>query len=263
MSAENAPSPRALAVRRHEEILRRIAADGSVSVEAMALRFAVSRETIRRDLKHLAERGRLDIVHGGATRRTDEPALAERQEDNPAGKAAIGRAAASLIEDGMVVLMDSGATTLAAAEALAGAGRKYLTVCTNSMPVGLLLCRVPGIRVHLLGGEVNGPDEAAFGPEAIEALARFRADIAFVGAGGLSAAGDITDFTVLATEQRSRMLAAAAQPCIVADSTKFGRLTPIRLNPIPAGTTLIVDAQPPEPMADALVRRGLDLLVAR
>jgi len=172
MSHDDIPSARAIAARRHDEILKRLATDGHISVEEMAARFAVSRETIRRDLKALAGLGQLAIVHGGATRRSDEPALAVRREDNPLGKAAIGRAAARLVEDGMVVLLDSGSTTLAVAQALAARGLtagQGLTVCTNSLSIGLVLCRVPGIRLHLLGGEVNGSDEAAFGTEGIAA----------------------------------------------------------------------------------------------
>ncbi|KQO61167.1 hypothetical protein ASF22_22325 [Methylobacterium sp. Leaf87] len=264
-----APETRTLAASRHDEILARLGQDGSVSVEGMADRFGVSRETIRRDLKALAERGRLAIVHGGAMRRSDEPVLAIRERDNPAGKAAIGRVAAGLVEDGMVVVLDSGATTLAVANALAGRDPlfarpvpKGLTICTNSLPVGLLLCRVAGMRVHFLGGEIEGADEAAFGTDALAALARFRADLAFVGAGGISMAGDITDFAPMPTELRIRMLASGERGFVVADKTKFGRLTPIRLAPVPEGTGLIVDAKPPEQMRDALIGRGLDLIVA-
>jgi DeoR/GlpR family transcriptional regulator of sugar metabolism len=245
--------------------MRRLAADGAVSVEDMASRLSVSRETIRRDLKTLAGRGQLAIVHGGATRRSDEPALAIRQEDNPGGKAAIGRAAASLVEDGMVVVLDSGSTTMAVAHALAApdAGAwKGLTICTNSLAIGLLLCRAPGIRVHMLGGEVNGSDEATFGMDAFSVLARFRADIAFIGVGGVSPAGDLTDFAVLPTELRVAMLATADRGYVVVDRTKFGRLTPIRLQPVPAGTRLLVDAAPPAPMARALGARGIEIDVA-
>ncbi|KQP62180.1 DeoR/GlpR family DNA-binding transcription regulator [Methylobacterium sp. Leaf112] len=264
------PETRTLAASRQDEILARLGRDGSVSVEGMADRFGVSRETIRRDLKALAERGQLAIVHGGATRRSDEPVLAIRERDNPTGKAAIGRVAAGLVEDGMVVVLDSGATTLAVANALAGRdplfarpAPKGLTVCTNSLPIGLLLCRVAGVRVHFLGGEIEGADEAAFGTDALAALMRFRADVAFVGAGGISPDGEITDFAPLPTELRVRMLAAAERGYVVADSTKFGRLTPLRLAPIPLGTGLIVDAEPPLPMRDALSQRGLTLIVAQ
>jgi DeoR/GlpR family transcriptional regulator of sugar metabolism len=256
---------RPIAARRHDEILRRIAAAGTVSVEELAGHFDVSRETIRRDFKALADRGQLDIVHGGAVRKADESALSVRLSENPAGKAAIGRTAARLVETGMVVLLDSGATTLAVAEALSAriaAEGLSLTICTSSLPIALLLCRAPGTRVHMLGGEIDPNDESAFGLDAIEALSRFRVDIAFVGAGGLSQTGDITDFTRLAAEQRARMIASAAKAYVVADNSKFGRLTPIRITGTEQVAGIIVDARPGRALIQALARRGVRLLVA-
>ncbi|MBK5568180.1 DeoR family transcriptional regulator, partial [Ensifer sp. SSB1] len=74
---------RALAPRRHGEILRRLAADGTVGITELADFFDVSRQTIRRDLKLLADRGQLDLVHGGATLfEPSEAAFVERREEN-------------------------------------------------------------------------------------------------------------------------------------------------------------------------------------
>src|SRR5688572_2592751 len=106
--------PRPLAIRRHDEIVRRLRAAGSVSVGELADTFGVSHETIRRDLKALSEQGQLDVVHGGAARRgVMEPALSQRQTENSDGKAAIARAAARLVPEGGTVLLDSGTTTSA------------------------------------------------------------------------------------------------------------------------------------------------------
>lgn len=252
--------PRPIAARRHDEISRRIRNVGTVSVEELAGHFDVSRETIRRDLKALAKLGRLDVVHGGAARRVAETPLGSRRGENPAGKAAIGRAAAALIEDGMVIVLDSGATTLAIAEALGG--KSDLTVATNSLAVAVTLCRVPGTRVHMLGGEIDCTDEAAFGIEVLEALGGFRFDMAFVGAGGISPAGEITDYNRAAAEQRGRMILAAARSYIVADATKFGRLTPIRIPQATVATGLITDGPPPDPIAETLRARGTQIIVA-
>lgn len=241
--------------------MRRLGAAGTVSVEEMAALFAVSRETIRRDLKTLAVRGQLDVVHGGAARReTVEAALDLRVRENAEGKAAIARAAAGLVEDGMVVLLDSGSTTLAVAEALAD--KRDLTICTNSPAIAQLLCRRPRTRVHLLGGEIDPTDEAAFGIDTMEALTRFRIDIAFVGVGGLSQDGEVTDYNRVAAEQRSRMIGSAAAAYLVLDRSKFGRLTPIRVPGAERAAGLIADAEPPPAMRRALKRRRLRLLVA-
>ena len=89
--------PRPIAARRLHEIVESVEAATSVSVEELADRFGVSRETIRRDLKALAAQGRLDVVHGGALKRgVGEPPFAERAKENAAGKAAITSATGDL-----------------------------------------------------------------------------------------------------------------------------------------------------------------------
>ncbi len=252
--------PRPIAARRQDDILGRLRIAGTVSVEELADSFSVSRETIRRDLKSLAKRGSLEVVHGGAQRRTSEAALLDRLGENPEGKAAIGKAAAGLVENGMVVLLDSGATTLKVAEALTT--RRDLTIATNSLPIALLMCRVPGARVHMLGGEVDNADEAAFGIEVLEALDRFRFDLAFVAAPGISEEGEVTDFTRVAAQQRGRMLKTAKRAYLVADKSKFGRLTPIRIPDTELAAGLIVDANPPPPIAEAFRARGTEIIIA-
>ncbi len=255
------PRNRPLATSRHDEILKRVAATGAISVSELTLLFGVSRETIRRDLRFLAEQGRLAVVHGGAARReASEPALDQRASENAHGKAAIGRLAASFVEDGMVVLLDSGTTTLAVARALVG--RRNLTVCTNSLAIAQLLCRVPGTRVHMLGGEIDPNDEATSGIDTLEAIGRFRVDVAFIGVGGLSGEGEITDYSRVGAEQRGRMIATARAAYFVVDHTKFGRLTPVRI-PNPRGAAgVIVDAPPPAGTIAALADRGLRLIDA-
>lgn len=79
----------------------------------------------------------------------------------------------------MVVFLDSGTTTLAVAHALGGL--RDLTVCTTGLAIALHMCRQPQVRVHMLGGEIDPAEEAAVGLDALEAIGRFRVDIAFLG----------------------------------------------------------------------------------
>ncbi|AEH90324.1 DeoR/GlpR family DNA-binding transcription regulator [Mesorhizobium opportunistum] len=252
---------RALAPRRHDEILRRLSAQGSVSVAELAGFFDVSRETIRRDLKLLSDQGRLGIVHGGAARfEPSEPAMSLRSQENAHGKAAIGKAAAGLVKDGMVVFLDSGTTTLAVAHAMADL--RDLTICTASLPIALHLCHVPGMRVHMLGGEVDPGEEAASGIDTLDAMAHFRVDIAFLGGGALSPDGEVTDFTRAGAEQRGRMIAFAGKAYFALDSSKFGKLTPLRIPNFERAAGVIVDANPDTALAEALSQKGPELIVA-
>jgi DeoR/GlpR family transcriptional regulator of sugar metabolism len=234
---------RPLAINRIHHIVQALEEHGSVSVSDLAQRFDVSKETIRRDLKVLSDQRRLSLVHGGATANLQaEPSLSYREAENAAGKSAIGRKAASFVEDSMVILIDSGSTTLFLAEALVA--REHLTVITNSLPIALTLCRTKSVKVIMLGGEIHANDEAAFGVDTLVSLKHYPVDIAFVGAGGISDEGDFTDYSRLAAEQRHLMLQAGRVAYVLADHTKFERKTPIKIMPGENIAGLIVDHLP-------------------
>lgn len=246
---------RPLAADRHGQILQALEASGTVSVSDLAQKFGVSMETIRRDLKALADQNRLIMVHGGATTLTAEPSLSRRADENAAGKAAIGRKAAELVENGMVILIDSGSTTLQLAQALLL--RTNLTVLTNSLPIGLMLARTKAIKTILIGGEVETNDEASFGLDSMEIIRKYRVDLAFIGAGGISEEGDFTDYTRIAAEQRALMLASGRKSYVLADRTKFSRRTPVIIDVAAQQLTgFITDALPKDtPAAKAAKSR--------
>lgn len=263
--ARTSPGSRQLAVDRINYILQNLEAAGSVSVADLSETLGVSRETIRRDLKTLAGQGRANLVHGGAAKLHAEPSPAEpsltaREAANSAGKAAIGAAAARLVDNGMVVLIDSGSTTLSLAAALRN--HSNLTVITNSLPIAVLLCRAPGVKVIVLGGDVHPNDEAAFGVETMNALSHFRVDLVFLGVGGISAEGEMTDYSRLAAEQRHLMMKSGKKVYVLADRSKFERGTPVRIAPVPHIAGLIVDAPPPASIVRACVEQRWEIIVA-
>ena len=253
---------RILASQRHDEILRRLTEDGVAGISEIAAFFDVSRETIRRDLKLLAQRGQLALVHGGATRlQLHEPAFGLRSQENTTGKAAIGKAAAELIRPDMVVFLDTGTTTLALAQALAKQNKvpENLTICTASLMIALHLCHVPGIKVHMLGGEIDPVEEACSGIDVLQALERFRFDMAFLGTGGISPQGEITDFTRNGAELRSRMAETADEAWFLASAEKFGRMTPLRVAHFEQATGIITDFKPDTLLSQTLLEKGLRL----
>ena len=252
---------RRLPSSRHREILDRLALAGTVTVEDLAASLACSRETIRRDLKALAGHDRLTIVHGGALRRgLPEAPFSDRRAENRSAKEAIAAVAVGLVSSGMSILLDSGTTTQAVAEALARSGHDRLVVHTTSFANAQALARHPGLRVHLIGGEVDPNDDATGGPEARRAVARLSLDLAFVGVGGIDADGRITDYTRASASLRGAMLGAAEHAYFLADRSKFGR----RLSgPVPEdgrAAALIVDQRPVGPIADVLARRRLTVI---
>ena len=252
---------RPLAVRRHNEIVQRLRAAGSVSVGELANIFGVSHETIRRDLKLLADHGHLDVVHGGAARRgMMEPSIAQRIGENAEGKAMIARAAAALVEDAASLLIDSGTTTEALVHELLG--KPGLTIFTNSLNHALALCRVPGNRVVMLGGEIDNNDEATFGAGPMTGLDNVRADVAFLGVSGFAEDGGMTEYSVVAAETRGKMI-LAGRTYLLADQTKFSRHTPFRTANMDRVTGVIVDRAPERELSAAWEKRGWQIIVAK
>src|ERR1700758_672344 len=110
-----------LAEQRHQYILAQVTKTGALSVAELVRELNVSRETIRRDLNALAERGLIVTTHGGAlSADRHEPDLNVREGEHAAAKRAIGQRAAQFVPDGASVVLDSGSTTQAVARALMG-----------------------------------------------------------------------------------------------------------------------------------------------
>jgi DeoR/GlpR family transcriptional regulator of sugar metabolism len=242
-------------------ILSMVNQRGSLSITEIQRRLKVSRETVRRDILLLADRQALRKTHGGALsiERT-EPEIAVREVINAEGKRAIGRLAASLVPDGATVILASGSTVLSVAEALQS--RQGLTVFTNSIFACIKLMGRNKNRVFMLGGEVQALNGAALGRDATNMLTHYFADFVFMGAGAISPAGWLMDYTREEGELNSQMLLSARNPVVVADHSKFNRFAPVRVENFEKVTHLVTDKTPEAPLAEALSAMPLELLVS-
>jgi DeoR/GlpR family transcriptional regulator of sugar metabolism len=248
-----------IAALRHHQILDRLTRDGALSISRLAADLAVSRETIRRDVNELARLGRLAKARGGAVAlQTREPDRRERDTHNLTGKRVIGRLAAGLVADGAALIIDSGSTTACLAEALAP--RRDLTVLTPDLAIAQRLARGPGNRVFLLGGELSPPEGATGGIDAAEMLGRYRADLAFVGAGGLTPDGLLTDFTRDGAHLRGLMIRQAVRAYALVDHDKVGRTTPVVIQDFARAAGLVSDRALEPALGARLRAAGMDLL---
>ena len=209
--------------RRRAQILDCLALEGEVFVPDLAERFGVTPMTIRRDLEALEGQNVLTRTHGGAIfskQSVAEFAFLERNRTSIEEKQAIAREAASLVEPGMTVVMDTGTTTLEVARALRGISR--LKVLTSSLAVASELHTHPGMEIVLLGGIVgkNSPDLTGALTE--DNLRRFRVQLAILGADALDEGGLYTTDLPIARVSEA-MIDVAADTVLVADSRKFRR----------------------------------------
>src|SRR5256884_630095 len=152
----------ALKEERHQYILELLGSEGRVLAADLSSRYKVSEDTIRRDLRELASSGKIQQVHGGALpRRAEAVPFVSRQQIDMESKIGIARAAAEMIRDGQVVLIDGGTTNLRIASYLSR--ERSATIVTNSPPLALALADHPKLSVLMLGG--NRSEERRVGKE--------------------------------------------------------------------------------------------------
>lgn len=226
-----------------------VASLGEATFAELAEHFAVSEMTIRRDLETLELEGLVRRVRGGAipvVSRSHEPPIAERSQVNILAKQAIGKAAAALLEDGETAIVDVGTTTLECARALSGFRR--LTVVTASLMVAQELSNTPGIRTLLTGGVIRAGEMSLIGHRAEDSFADLNCDTIFLGVGGVDVGRGLSEYNLDDARVKQSALKAARRCVLLADQSKFGRITFATIAPLSRVDVLVTDASPDDPL---------------
>ncbi len=230
---------------------------GVVSVAELSRRLDVSAMTVRRDLDRLEGMAILKRVHGGAVapRSADDwISFAERHNVFGREKQSIGWAAAQLVQDGDVLLVDAGTTTPHVARNLAG--KERLTVITHSLPVADELAQIPEVSTVFLGGTLRTGERYTFGPRVTEEIAHLHADKFILSAAGLTIENGATDPDPQEVELKRAMATAAREVVLVIDSSKWGRARGRQIVPLEAIRWLVVDDGLPQEAASSLRAAG-------
>ena len=254
--------PRLTQEERHRQILALVRQEGTVRIATLANAFAVTTETARRDLDELAASGALMRTYGGGASRSliDEPALDDRSRTRTGERAAIARAAASLVEPGDAVMIDGGSTTRAFAHALA-ARHLHITVVTNCLPVARALGANPHCRTLICPGNYIEREDGTYGADALEYLRRFKANKAFIGAGGLTSDG-VTDADSPGCAVKRAMAERADETILLVDRSKYDQVQFERVCALSDVDALVSEAVPPKRLAESLKRAGVRVIVA-
>jgi len=208
---------------RHDRIIKRLTNDVAVRISTLADEFGVTTETVRRDLDELSERGLLARTYGGAAVRSvaAEPGVHLRAQEHVVERQRIAALATEEIRPGDVLMIDAGSTTAHFAHALARQPVE-VTVITNSLSVASRLGVAESISVILCPGDLRHTEEGVFGTETIGFLERYHADLAVIGAGGITVE-EITDADAQAAAIKRKMITRASRSMLLADHGKFGQ----------------------------------------
>jgi DeoR/GlpR family transcriptional regulator of sugar metabolism len=248
-----------LSSERKERIFEELSRDRRVRASELAARFGVSEDTIRRDLRALADEGRIRRVYGGAVPLTPVAATyTGRTRESVDAKSTIARAAMAYLKPGQTVFFDAGTTAVTIAAQLPPDLR--LTVVTHSLPVASALVEKPLVEVVVLGGRLLHESAAMVGAEVVNGYGRCRADLCVLGTASVHPEVGLGVFHHDDAEAKRAMVNAAAEVMLVAAGEKFGTAAPFLIGPLSILDRIVTDRLPAGEVADAIARAQIEVV---
>lgn len=252
---------------RKADLAAYVAEVGEVTVAALAVRFGVSADTVRRDLDQLDADGMLVRTHGGAVGATGLPrpdtGLEIRQRLQVEAKDKMGALAAGLVEDGQSLMLNGGTTMLALARQL----RQHhdLTIATNNLRLPSEIAPDCFRDLYLFGGPVRLVTQTTSGPVRFHVSASgtehaVRCDLAFIAVGGVTADDGYSTSNLEDAAMMRDMMGRATRVAVLADSSKFGRRLFAQVAELGRADWFISDAEPPDELLTAFRRRAVEVL---
>jgi len=259
-------SKRRLPAGRKADLAAYVEQAGEVTVGGLAEHFGVSIDTIRRDLDQLDREGVVIRTHGGAVSAADgqlkDRALDVRLRMQTEEKEKIARLAAGLIDDGAVVMLNAGTTTLAVARALRN--HRDLTIATNNLRIPSEISPAAFRDLYVFGGAVRAITQATTGPVAFTMTpggpeVDIRCDLALIAVGAVDEAGFSTS-NMGDAAMMAEMIQRAERTAILADSSKFGRRLFAQVTTLDRVDYIVTDATPAPGFTTALAQAEVELI---
>jgi DeoR/GlpR family transcriptional regulator of sugar metabolism len=247
---------------RRERIREFLTRNHEASVRDLSRQLEASEATIRRDIQVLSREPGFTRSRGGIglDDALSELSVLQRGRLMADRKRMIGDAAARLVQDGESVFLGSGSTTIEVARCLSGRGN--LTVITNSLPIVNALVDAPRVTLVVAGGALRRPELSFIGHIVEKSLAELRADRVIMGIQGIHPEHGLTNEFLPEAILDRFLVHFAPQLCIVADSSKLGRIKTSFVGDIRDVDVLVTDGAENAEMREEIGRRGVRTVIA-
>jgi DeoR/GlpR family transcriptional regulator of sugar metabolism len=247
---------------RKTRILKALQDNGRVVAAEISGQLGVSEDTIRRDLRDLADQGLLRRVHGGALPTPVPmapvfPKYSSRINQSTDAKHAIARAASAMVSAGQTIIIDGGTTALRVAEALPP--DLPLNVITHSLPVALTLATHRAVQLFFVGGSVVNDYLSTRGALTVAGYRQIHADLCILAVASVHPVAGVAVLDAEDAEVKRAIIAASTKVICVASSEKLNTAAPFNVAPLSAIHHLVTDKQADDAFVQTCIEAGLEL----
>lgn len=251
-------------VDRRKQIMDLLHKNGQVYVQKLSKQFQVSEVTIRNDLEQLEQKKLLIRARGGAINFEgfvgNDQKITEKNKINFQEKALIGKKAATLINEGDTIIVDSGTTTAEIVKNLAGFEK--LSIITNALNIVDLAVAYPNINIIIPGGYLRHNAMSLVGPLAERNLKNIYVDKLFLSADGLDTKIGVFTPNIDESHINQIMIDVAKEVILVTDSSKFNRKSLAFICPMESIHTVVTDKGISAEDKQRLLDNGIKVVIA-
>lgn len=219
-----------LQIERRQMIIQYLEDHEVATVEELSKLFNVAPMTIRRDFQYLEDKNILSRTFGGAVLKSkliEEVPYENKSLTNMEEKKKIAEYAASIIHEGNVVVLDAGTTNMEIAKLITN--HKSLKIVTTDLNIAVFLSSSTNFEILFSGGIVQNATGSCLGSSTVDFLKNINANISFIGSSSVDAEHGITTPSLEKADVKKQMIKCADKSILVADSSKFGKKSFIRV----------------------------------
>jgi len=248
--------------KRIEEIKNYIYENKTVTLDQICENFSISKSTIRRDLDEILENSDIKKIYGGVTvlSKKELTSFEERNISNLKVKESIAAAAAALVEDGDIIFIDSGTTTLHLIEYISS--KKDLTILTNNLEIILRAIPYDNLNVISLSGTLNRKTLSFTGSSAAQVLQTYNISKAFMATTGFSIVGGATNSSPMESDVKRMAVQRSQQVYLLADSSKCDVISLITYCNLSKVGILVTEAYPSKEVCNFIQDHGGKILLS-
>lgn len=246
--------------KRHYDIVQWVNKHGRQTLQSTADEFGVSVQTIRSDIRILAEKGLVLRSHGEVIPfpHRENVSFDQRRIRNAIGKKHIANLCINKIADYQSIFLGSGSSVAEVASQLNAF--QGLQVMTTNLHAARNLCEHPDCELTISGGRVRMRDQDVIGGDAMLFFQRYRADIGIFSVATVNKHGNLFDFTDDEVMARQALVEHCHYRILVIDSTKFEKESRCLWGKMSDYDCVITDQKPSSSLLSMLHYQGVEIL---